>query len=101
MIEQNTLTPPGQRKTTAISPPQKAKLTRNQSNGDPTLNHSNDIHCCEPTSEAAELVMPSANSWQLWQRGIDWPVVVWIGLVHVLALVAPFYFSWQALIACA
>ena len=34
-------------------------------------------------------------------RGIDWPVVVWIGLVHVLALVAPFYFSWQGLVACA
>ena len=45
--------------------------------------------------------MPAANSLQLWQRGIDWPVVVWIGLVHVLAIVAPFYFSWQGLVACA
>ncbi|HJQ78624.1 MAG TPA: fatty acid desaturase, partial [Lacipirellulaceae bacterium] len=42
-----------------------------------------------------------AGAAQLLHRGIDWPVVVWIGLVHVLALVAPFYFSWQALVACA
>ncbi len=38
---------------------------------------------------------------EIWHHGIDWPVVVWIGLVHVLALVAPFYFSWQGLLACA
>ena len=45
--------------------------------------------------------MPLANTPELWHRGIDWPVVVWIGLVHVLALVAPFYFSWQGMVACA
>src|ERR1044072_1149580 len=28
-----------------------------------------------------------ANSAELWERGIDWPVVVWITMVHVLALV--------------
>ncbi|HEY3395154.1 MAG TPA: acyl-CoA desaturase, partial [Lacipirellulaceae bacterium] len=51
------------------------------------------------TDSASEATAAGAS--QLLHRGIDWPVVVWIGLVHVLALVAPFYFSWQALIACA
>ncbi|MCH2115833.1 MAG: acyl-CoA desaturase [Pirellulales bacterium] len=33
-------------------------------------------------------------------KGLNWPVVIWIAIVHVLALIAPFYFSWPALIAC-
>jgi fatty-acid desaturase len=32
--------------------------------------------------------------------GISWPTVIWIGMVHVLALIAPFFFSWPALITC-
>src|SRR4051812_36833546 len=38
---------------------------------------------------------------ELWHRGLDWPVVIWIGLVHVIALGAPFYFSWQGVLVCA
>jgi sn-2 palmitoyl-lipid 9-desaturase len=59
-------------------------------------------HFTSPSAVAAmqELEMPDANSKELWDRGIDWPVVVWIVLVHMLAVVAPFYFSWQALVAC-
>ena len=34
------------------------------------------------------------------ERGIDWTIVSWIALVHVFALIAPFYFRWQALVAC-
>src|SRR5262245_56040726 len=29
---------------------------------------------------------------------INWPVVFWIGLLHVGALAAPFFFSWQAVV---
>ena len=55
------------------------------------------VHECELAGGRVDTEeMPEANSKELWQRGIDWPVVVWIALVHVLALVAPFYFSWQA-----
>ena len=43
---------------------------------------------------AAELAEPGAGAGELLKLGIDWPVVVWIGLVHALALVAPFFFSW-------
>ncbi|OYV90505.1 MAG: hypothetical protein B7Z73_06005 [Planctomycetia bacterium 21-64-5] len=31
-----------------------------------------------------------------WQNGIDWPVVVWIAVVHLGILAAPFYFTWKA-----
>lgn len=44
--------------------------------------------------------MPPANSRALWRRGVNWPVAFWIGIVHVIALFAPFYFSWQALVTC-
>jgi fatty-acid desaturase len=54
------------------------------------------------TATAIEAPMEvAAGASQLLYRGIDWPCVVWIGMVHVLALVAPFYFSWQGLVACA
>ncbi len=39
-----------------------------------------------------------ANSEEMWSNGIDWPVVVWLGVVHIGALAAPFYFTWQGLV---
>ncbi len=32
-----------------------------------------------------------------WSNGLDWPAVLWIGVVHVCALAAPFFFTWKAL----
>ena len=43
---------------------------------------------------------PAANSAETWKLGLDWPVVIWIGVVHVFAVAAPFFFTWQALVAC-
>ena len=34
------------------------------------------------------------------ELGLNWPIVIWIVGVHLLALVAPFFFSWPALIVC-
>jgi stearoyl-CoA desaturase (delta-9 desaturase) len=34
------------------------------------------------------------------ELGVNWPIVIWIALVHVLALIAPFFFSWPALLTC-
>jgi len=31
-----------------------------------------------------------------WARGIDWPTTIWITLLHVGALAAPFFFTWKA-----
>src|SRR5262245_61486846 len=29
--------------------------------------------------------------------GLDWPIITWLGILHVGALAAPFCFSWSAL----
>ncbi|HET6881979.1 MAG TPA: fatty acid desaturase [Pirellulales bacterium] len=31
-----------------------------------------------------------------WQNGLDWPIVIWIVVVHAGLLAAPFYFTWKA-----
>lgn len=43
----------------------------------------------------------AANSAALWAKGLDWPTVIWIALAHVIAVAAPFYFTWQAFAVCA
>ena len=55
-----------------------------------------------PATKHAALDTPdqAPNSTQLWQKGLDWPTVVWIAAAHVIALAAPFYFSWQAFTIC-
>ncbi len=54
-----------------------------------------------PTSSATDDSQPGAGATELFIRGIDWPVVIWIVLVHAMALAAPFFFTWQAVLACA
>ncbi|RLS47708.1 MAG: hypothetical protein DWH87_06525, partial [Planctomycetota bacterium] len=39
---------------------------------------------------------PAAQHW----TDLDWPVVIWIGVIHAAALVAPFYFTWSGLAIC-
>jgi len=31
-----------------------------------------------------------------WKNGPDWPIVLWIAIIHLGALAAPFYFTWKA-----
>jgi stearoyl-CoA desaturase (delta-9 desaturase) len=101
-MNQNTLSPPTARKSTTVDSPNGTPFTEIKHNGDLNANHLGELcHDELASQDAIQEVMPAANSRQLWQRGIDWPVVVWIGLVHVLAIIAPFYFSWQGLVACA
>ena len=33
----------------------------------------------------------------VWANGLDWPVLIWIAIVHVGAVAGLFFFSWQAL----
>jgi fatty-acid desaturase len=40
------------------------------------------------------------NKTSRWSRGLDWPIVTWIVVVHVAALGAPFFFTWKALAIC-
>lgn len=33
-----------------------------------------------------------------WSQGFDWPVVIWITVIHLGALAAPFFFSWTGIL---
>jgi len=58
----------------------------------------------EPPTEhlysSATMPDPGAGVAELSKQGIDWPVVIWIVLVHLLALVAPFFFLASAPDVC-
>ncbi len=32
-----------------------------------------------------------------WDRGLEWSATIWLGSVHLIALAAPFYFTWYGL----
>ena len=49
-------------------------------------------------SEMDEQAARRADRERRVQNGMDWPTITWITLVHVGALVAPFVFTWQALV---
>jgi fatty-acid desaturase len=34
-----------------------------------------------------------------WKLGYDWPVLIWIAVIHLTAPLAFFYFTWQGLVA--
>lgn len=53
----------------------------------------------KPPRNQMKTEMPPANSWAMWRRGLDWPTCIWIGAMHVVAIAAPFYFTWQGLVA--
>lgn len=44
-----------------------------------------------------EVITSNADGHDPFQAGIDWPVAVWFGVLHLGALAAPFFFSWQGL----
>ncbi|MCC6123788.1 MAG: fatty acid desaturase [Pirellulales bacterium] len=53
-----------------------------------------------PPAEPAATVEP--KPWMpakklRWSNGLDWPAVIWMGLIHAGALAAPFFFTWKAL----
>ena len=45
---------------------------------------------------ASVAVMPASA--ERWSHGLDWTAIVWIGLVHIGALAAPFVFTWKGLL---
>jgi stearoyl-CoA desaturase (delta-9 desaturase) len=48
------------------------------------------------TTQGAAADSASAHP-QRWQRGLQWPAVLWIALLHFGALAAPFCFTWYGL----
>ncbi|MCA9238407.1 MAG: fatty acid desaturase [Planctomycetales bacterium] len=49
----------------------------------------------EAVSNACRLAKQTFKQW-----GVSWPIVSWIVLVHALAVAAPFFFTWPALVTC-
>jgi len=49
------------------------------------------------TEVFAERISPENR----WAGGIDWPVMIWIVVVHAGALAAPFVFTWKGLLVAA
>src|SRR5690606_18383616 len=54
----------------------------------------------DPESIDPEAAFDPSDREGRWARGRDWHVVHWIVAVHVGALAAPFFFTWQALVLC-
>ena len=58
--------------------------------------HATMIDSEELSAESDTLRSQAAQHW----TDLDWPVVIWIGVIHAAALVAPFYFTWSGLAIC-
>ena len=54
----------------------------------------------DPTAVNATAPEPLAHGAATSWGKLDWPVLLWIGLVHGTALAAPFYFTWSGLAIC-
>ena len=72
----------------------KDKLTARRSSNGSFVGAAlvNNGHSEPPTDHlysSATMPEPGAGAAELAKQGIDWPVVIWIALVHMLALVAP------------
>lgn len=46
---------------------------------------------------AKRIVAAAAEERNPWRNGLDWTVVIWMSIVHLMALAAPFFFTWKAL----
>jgi stearoyl-CoA desaturase (delta-9 desaturase) len=49
-----------------------------------------------PVRTRKEIVTSGADGHNPWQLGLDYPVLVWFGMIHLGALAAPFFFTWKA-----
>ena len=78
---------------TLIEPPEQRSVRKPKLN---TLLHSNNVQGNqEGQSALLEAFLPD----RLRRDNLDWSVVVWMAAMHAGCLVAPFFFSWQALVA--
>jgi stearoyl-CoA desaturase (delta-9 desaturase) len=50
-----------------------------------------------PAETSPESPVSSSAPAGRWRNGLEWPAVLWIGLIHVGALAAPFCFTWAGL----
>lgn len=58
-----------------------------------------------PANDGHHHGVTSREAWdaaraEMMTKGLDWPATIWLGVIHISCLVAPFFFSWEGLIAC-
>ena len=46
----------------------------------------------EEVRQTVERIAPQNR----WRSGLDWPIVIWMAVIHAGALLAPFYVTWKA-----
>lgn len=87
--------------STVVAPPRRSDSNRSSANVDVLDRHgrvdvdlANGIVGYAPDAVADEQV---AAAERRWRQGLDWPVVIWIGVLHLGALAAPFCFTWKGL----
>jgi stearoyl-CoA desaturase (delta-9 desaturase) len=56
-----------------------------------------DIHDIRPLSPEMDELLSGFSPEKLQRKHLDWPVILWMIGIHLGCLVAPFFFSWQAL----
>lgn len=50
---------------------------------------------CDEVKSTTKLGSSNMNRPSPWRHGFDWPVLLWIGGVHLFALAAPLFFTWK------
>lgn len=61
------------------------------------LVHTPLVPAARPVAETGDTADAPTDDTNPWKNGLDWTVIVWMSIVHVLALAAPFFFTWKAL----
>jgi stearoyl-CoA desaturase (delta-9 desaturase) len=82
----------------ASNPPASDPLASNSQWTVAPLPEVTDFHSAQQPSPGLDQAQPKKS--YPWSLGLDWPVFVWIVMVHGGALAAPFYFTWKALGVC-
>ncbi len=72
--------------------------TKQRDSAAPHLAAANPVASIAATEKAsADSRSPPADQPGRWSNGLEWPTVIWIGLVHVGALAAPWCFTFKGL----
>jgi stearoyl-CoA desaturase (delta-9 desaturase) len=57
-----------------------------------------DVAASASEAQPAPLASPFRSHSTRWSNGFDWATIVWVAALHLGALAAPFFFSWQAVV---
>jgi fatty-acid desaturase len=98
---------PGVLEMPVAAPPGKGKRRRpDRSKGRKRKSAGRPAAAVNPADEAAAAVIaPPTSSGEVlheadvrWEKGVDWPIVLWVVGTHLGLLAAPFFFTWKAVL---